>query len=146
MSPRKPATVKLTVRDGGESGGGVTPSQELIRQALKESIETDETGRRLTLRQPGPLAQYRLIEALGDLAMNQAYMAMVTPLTYLSAIDGVPEPAPKSKLELEALITRLDQAGMDTIMKWYMLNVLGPAQDAMDAAKRAAEEKAAVKN
>lgn len=124
-----------------------TPTEELIRQATKEEVVTDERGRQITLRKPGVLAQYRIVEAAGaEAAANQTYMQMVTPLIYVAKIDDDAVFLPKSKGEIEALLQRLDEEGLAAVFSWYMANVIGPTNDAIKAAERAAEEKAALKN
>ncbi|OJY23539.1 hypothetical protein [Pandoraea sp. 64-18] len=100
---------KLTVNTG-------TPSDEVVRAAVAEHSVQDATGRTLLLRKPGILAQYRLIEALGDSAKNEAYMGMVMPLLFVGAINGDAVPPLRTKSEVEALIQRLDDAGVEAVM------------------------------
>jgi hypothetical protein len=61
------------------------------------------------------LAQYRLIEMLGESASNEVYMNMILPLLFVSAIDGEPVLIGK-KSELEALIQRLDAEGISAVI------------------------------
>lgn len=91
------------------------PSDEVIAKAQSEFEITDETGRRIKLKKPGVLAQYRLVEALGDTAKNEIYTAMVLPLIYVSEIEGEPVFPLSSKREIEALITRLDESGINAV-------------------------------
>lgn len=93
-----------------------TPSQEIVRSASDEFTIQDENGRSITLKKPGILAQYRLIEMMGDSAQNQVYMGMVLPILYVTAIGGDPVPAPAKKIQVEALISRLDDAGVTAVM------------------------------
>jgi hypothetical protein len=93
-----------------------TASQQIIEKALKETVITDGRGRKISLTTPGPLAQFRLIEAVGESAKNEVYMGMVLPLVFVSAIDGLPVPFPSTKAQLEALINRLDHDGIDAVM------------------------------
>lgn len=93
-----------------------TPTEQIIKQASAEVSITDSNGRSITLKKPGVLAQYRLIELLGDSAKNEVYMAMVLPLIYVASIDGHPVPAPTKKVEIEALISRLDEDGINAVM------------------------------
>lgn len=140
---------KVTIKGEGDHAAPEateTPSAELIRKAMQDEVVTDERGRQLKMRKPGVLAQYRLIEALGDLASNQTYMQMVNPLLYLGAIDGDLVMLPSNKREVEALIQRLDDDGLGAVMGWYFANVIGPTQDAIESATKAAEQKAALKN
>jgi hypothetical protein len=77
---------------------------------------TDSAGRTITLQKPSMLAQYRLVEALGETASNQVYMNMVLPLIYVTSIDGTPAPSTK-KIQIEALIQRLDEHGLKAVVE-----------------------------
>lgn len=94
----------------------LNPSEQVIQKASAESMVSDKRGRVITLKKPGVLAQYRLIEILGDSAKNETYMAMVLPLIYVSAIDDDPVYQPAKKSEVEALIQRLDEDGISAVM------------------------------
>jgi hypothetical protein len=94
------------------------PSEEAASPARPAAIDvTDASGRTITLRKPDVLAQFQLIEAVGDTATNRVYMAMVTPLIFVSAIDGAPVGRPGTKDEIEALIKRLDEDGIAAVIK-----------------------------
>lgn len=93
-----------------------TPSAEVVAKATAEVTVTDARGRVITLKKPGVLAQFRLVEALGESAKNQVYMGMVMPLIYVAAIDGDPVFQPSKKSEVEALIQQLDEDGLTAVM------------------------------
>lgn len=115
-----------------------TPSAELIASALKEVVVTDVRGRAIKLRKPGVLAQYRLIEALGDVAQNPVYVGMVLPIIFVTEIDGDPVSPPRSKIQVEALISRLDEAGINAIA--------AAVQENFGVSADAEETKTAIKN
>lgn len=92
-----------------------TPSQQLIAKAAAEFIVKDSAGRAITLRKPGLLAQYRLVEVLGDNAKNEVYLNMCRPLIFIAAIDGDPVTQPTNKLQLEALIARVEDHGLSAV-------------------------------
>lgn len=100
----------------------LTPSEELIAKAAAEQVVTDASGRVITLRKPSMLAQYRLVEMLGESAKNQVYMGMVLPLLYVTGINDDKLPALSTKREVEALIQRLDEAGIEAVMKGVQEN------------------------
>ncbi len=100
---------KVTVKES-------TPSAQLIAKAMQEVTVTDSTGRAIKLRKPGVLAQYRLVEVLGDSARNEVYIGMTMPLIYVSEIDGIAVSQPATKLQVEALIQRLDEHGIAAVM------------------------------
>ncbi len=95
---------------------GEKASEALVRQAAQPVDVTDAAGHTIRLRKPGVLAQFRLVEALGTAAQNQVYMGMVLPLLFVAAIDGQPVAEPGSKGEIEALIVRLDEDGVQAVM------------------------------
>jgi hypothetical protein len=93
------------------------PSAQVVAKASAAAETIDPRGRIISLKKPGVLAQYRLIEALGDTAKNEVYVGMVLPLIYVSAIDGDPVTPPTRKSEVEALIQRLDEDGIAAVME-----------------------------
>ncbi len=112
----------------------LSPSEELIAKASAEQLVEDSTGRVITLRKPGVLAQYRLVELLGKAAENQVYMGMVLPLLYVAAINDDRLPALSNKREVEALIQRLDEAGIEAVMKGVQEHFGAPDPEADKAA------------
>jgi hypothetical protein len=79
-----------------------------------EVTVADARGRRITLKRPGLHA----LEVAGiESEDNAVYLAWVRPLIYVSAIDSDPIPSPESKLEIEALISRLDEDGIEAVVK-----------------------------
>lgn len=100
----------------------LNPSDQIVQQANAETTVTDKRGRVIKLKKPGVLAQFRLIEALGDTAKNTVYMGMVLPLIFVTAIDDDPVYLPASKREVEALIQRLDEDGIDAVLQGVQAN------------------------
>lgn len=92
-----------------------TPSQQVVAKATAETVITDGRGRSIRLKKPGVLAQFRLIEVLGDTAKNEVYMSMVLPLIFITEIDGDTIFPPSRKSEVEALIQRLDEDGISAV-------------------------------
>lgn len=100
----------------------ISPSEEIVKAAKAETTVTDALGRTITLKKPGVLAQYRLIEALGSSASNDRYVSMVLPLIYVSAIDGDAVLSLTRKSEIEALVQRLAEEGIAAVMKGVAAN------------------------
>jgi len=95
-----------------------TPSQQLIDKTAAEFDVKDSTGRVITLKKPGFLAHFKIVETVGaELAPNEVYMRMVNPLIYVIAIDGDPVVTPTNKIQIDALITRLGDHGYIAITK-----------------------------
>jgi hypothetical protein len=94
-----------------------TPSQKAVKAASQLVYVTDGKGRKLGLRRPDFLEEFRIMEAVGpDLAANTTYMGALNPLLYLAEIDGDPVQTPRTKLQAEALIQRAGREGYTTIM------------------------------
>jgi len=101
----------------------INPSEQLIQAATAEVTVTDAKGRVLTLRKPGVLAQFRLIEAVGaEAARNEVYMAMIMPLIFVAAIDGNAVIMPANKRQVDALIQQLDEEGVAAAMTGVQAN------------------------
>jgi hypothetical protein len=106
-------TQKVTVKPQRTAA---TPSEEVVRAATEEFSVTDARGRVITLKKPGVLAQYRLVEAMGsEAARNEVYMGMVLPIIFVTSIDGLHVPSPTNKAQIEGLIVRLDDDGIAAV-------------------------------
>lgn len=91
-----------------------TPTEQLVREAKREAEVQDAKGRRLKLVKPSPLIQFKLVKMVGgEAAANQVYMAMVMPLIFVQQIDDALVPTPQTERELEALIERLGEEGIE---------------------------------
>lgn len=114
-----------------------SPAAQLVAKAQAAAEVIDARGRIITLKKHGVLAQFRLIEALGDTAQNQVYMAMVLPLIFVADIDGEAVILPTRKSEVEALIQRLDEDGITAVQQGVMEHFRQSTPE---------QDKAAVKN
>lgn len=93
-----------------------TPTAAITKS--NEAATISAGALRVTMKKPGILSQYRIVEVVGgDTAKNETYMNMILPLLWITAIDDQPVPAPSTKRELEALITRLGDEGVPAVMK-----------------------------
>lgn len=112
-----------------------TSSERIIKKANQVYEIEDENGRVIELKKPGALAQFRLIEMVGsDTAQNQVYMAMVLPLLFVNKIDGV-SVFLSTKNELEALIQRLEDEGIEAVVK-NVPKYFGKKEDASEGKER----------
>ncbi|MCK4121404.1 hypothetical protein HFK83_03340 [Ralstonia pseudosolanacearum] len=108
-----------------------SPSEQLIKAAAAEVTVQDDKGRTLSLRKPGVLAQYRLVEAVGpEAAKNEVYMAMIMPLIYVASVDGNPVIMPTNKRQVDALIQMLDEEGVAAAMAGVQANFGAPNPEA----------------
>lgn len=94
-----------------------TPSEEIIQAQNQEFVVTDKRGRKITLKKPGILMQYKLVEILGDSSSNQRYLAMVMPLLFVTSIDNLPVHRLADKRQIDALLERLDEDGLSAVME-----------------------------
>lgn len=79
-------------------------------------IVVDLLGRRIAVREFGPLDRLRLFEAAGaDLARNDRWLGMAAIACSVSAIDAVPYPFPHTKATVEAMMLRLGDAGVTAV-------------------------------
>lgn len=96
----------------------MTPSETIARQAQSPIDVMDGAGRRLRLRKLTALDTLRLLKAAGPaLAQNEPWLAMAGLVFSVSEIDGVPVPAPVSETQIETLVERLGDAGLDAIAR-----------------------------
>jgi hypothetical protein len=89
-----------------------------VMAPISETVLTDADGRRLTLREPDILQESRLVRALGDAAMNAAYMAVyVLPASMVASINDEPLHYPQNQLQAEAAIKIVGRKGLAAITK-----------------------------
>lgn len=112
----------------------LNPSEAVVAESKAEATVKDSAGRMLTLVKPNVLATIRLIKALGDTARNSVYMTLVTPITYLTAIDGDPVFPCATEREIEALIQRLDEHGLMALIDGVQTHFAGMPREAEEAA------------
>jgi hypothetical protein len=81
-----------------------------------ENVVTDSRGRLIKLRKPSVLAQFKLVSLVGgEQAKNEVYMQMVMPVIYVTEIDGVAVFPPQTQAELNKIIERLDEDGLQAV-------------------------------
>ena len=94
----------------------MTPSETIIAAAATAPVVTDAEGRRITLRRLSALDKLRLFKAAGPvLAQNQPWLGMAVLACSVTAIDEVPVPAPATEQQIEAMVARLGDAGINAI-------------------------------
>jgi hypothetical protein len=101
-------------------------SQEIINKAAAEVVITDARGRKIALKKPNVLSEFRFVEFLGESAENRVYVSMAMPMIYVTSIDGELIAPPSSKLQLEAVISRLDDDGVKAVLKGVSENFQRP--------------------
>ena len=95
-----------------------TPSQQVVKDANRIVIAIDSRGRKLGIkRMTSGLASFRLTRILGSDAGNRGVLAQAMLYTAVVSIDGDPVPFPRSELQLEALIDRLDLDAFSVVQR-----------------------------
>jgi len=104
---------KVTVHKDAQ---GETPSQSIVKAANKLSTITDSNGRSIGIKKMNPLDRLKLFEVIGaENSKNEQYVGYAALAFLVSSIDGEAVPRPANKIQLEALVQRLDDEGMDAI-------------------------------
>ncbi|MGO9304023.1 MAG: hypothetical protein ACLP3R_10020 [Candidatus Korobacteraceae bacterium] len=94
----------------------MTPSATIVAKATEARSIVDSLGRRITLRGLTALDKLRIFKAAGpELALNQPWLAMAILATSVTAIDDIPVPAPSTETQIEALVGRLGDSGIEAI-------------------------------
>jgi len=92
----------------------MSPTEKIVGAGALASEVQDALGRRLMLRRLNAVDRLRLFKAIGPtLSENAAYLGMALLAVSVSSIDDVPLPAPGSEAQLEALISRLGDEGLE---------------------------------
>jgi hypothetical protein len=107
----------------------MTPTASILADAAQERSVVDTLGRRLTLRKITALDKLRLLKAAGpELAMNQPWLSIAVLAASVAAIDDVPVPRPSTEAQIEAVVGRLGDEGIDAVA-----DMMGPSIDTQEA-------------
>lgn len=119
--------------------GDVSPAATATAPS-KPGTVTDARGRVITIKLLNPLEQYRLARAMGAAADSDRAMALASYAACVRVLDGEPQPFPNTDREVQAMLQRLDTAGIDAVQR--AIAEMGEA--ASDASKTDGTE--AIKN
>ena len=107
----------------------VSINEEQISNKTEQVINPmqviDSRGRVLKLRKLDILSESRLVRMLGqDTVTNSIYMnGYVIPAVMVSEIDGEALFLPMSERQMEALIQRLDNDGLEAVLNYLQATV-----------------------
>jgi hypothetical protein len=94
------------------------PSNEILRSANEVVTTTDEMGRALAVRRPTALDTLRLFKAAGPvLAQNEPWLAIASLACSVQSIDDVPVPMPTNEKQIESIVQKLGDQGLEAIGK-----------------------------
>lgn len=116
-----------------------TPSEAVIKSAVKSARVTDSRNRVIGIIRPSAGFRMRLMRVLGgELTGNPVYFGHAMLAACVRELDGEPVPAPTTSIQIEALVERLDDEGLNAIAQGMQEQFgLGatPDSEAVEAAK-----------
>ena len=87
-----------------------------VRPNTETLTATDRMGRSLVVRRPTALDTLRLFKAAGPtLAQNEPWLAIAGLASSVVSIDGVPVPTPTTEGQIEEMVRRLGEHGIDAV-------------------------------
>lgn len=93
-----------------------TPTQQVVDEANRIVYTTDALGRTLGVTRINAKLQRRVFKALSsESAEKTRYLMQALTVCACVSIDGTPVAFPTSELQIDALIDRLEQEGLDAI-------------------------------
>ncbi len=93
-----------------------TPSESIIKAAQQPSDTTDSKGRVIGIKKMGALDRLKMFEVIGaDNAKNEPYLGYAALAFHVCSIDGDPVMRPANKIQLEGLINRLGDEGLEAV-------------------------------
>lgn len=94
----------------------MTPTASVLGAAEARLTTTDQTGRSIVARKLNALDKLRLLKAAGPiLSENQAWLGVAMLAASVVEIDGIPAPMPVTEQQIESLVAKLGDAGLDAI-------------------------------
>jgi hypothetical protein len=115
---------------------GAAPGDKYAPDAKGVIRFEDSTGRTIGVKKPNPLERVRLAEILGESASNQVVMLSVMPAYYVIELDGEMSPRVRSRRELDAMLLRLGDEGIDAVEAYIMEDLAPKIKAAMDEQAR----------
>jgi hypothetical protein len=97
------------------------PAARLVREAEAPLEVICADGRRIGLRRMNVLDRLRLFKAVGpELAGNDAYLGIAYLACAVSTIDNVPVPWPGNEQQIESLVGRLGDDGIEAVANGFV--------------------------
>lgn len=94
----------------------ITPSARIQAEASAPRTVVDKLGRTITVRKMDALGKLRLFKACGGVnANNNPYLGMAMLASVVTQIDELPVLTPTSEAQIEALIGRLGDEGIEAV-------------------------------
>ena len=94
----------------------MTPTTTVLNAAGERLSISDHSGRTITARKLNALDKLRLLKAAGPLLSdNQAWLGVAMLAASVVEIDGIPVPMPVTEKQIEAVVARLGDIGLDAV-------------------------------
>ncbi len=94
----------------------MTPTALVLSAGRERLTVTDHANRVLVVRRLNALDKLRLLKAAGPvLSENQAWLGVAMLAASVVEIDGVPVPLPTTEQQIEGLVGRLGDDGLDAV-------------------------------
>lgn len=94
----------------------MTPTASVLSSAGERITIVDENGREIVVRKLNALDKLRLLKAAGPaLSENQAWLGVAMLAASVVQIDGVPVPVPATEHQIEGLVGKLGDLGLDAV-------------------------------
>jgi hypothetical protein len=94
----------------------IAPSQAIINDANRIEYVTDRLGRRLGVKRVSASLRRKVLKALSAESGEKGQLfVMAATACCCVDIDGVPVPFPTTELQIDALVDRLEQEGLDAV-------------------------------
>ena len=99
-----------------------TPSESIKASTVEDTV-TDAKGRKIGVRKLKVLERINMLKLIGSgNSDNLLYVSSVTPAFLVTSIDGDPVQKPSNELQLNALLQRLDDDGLEAVTGWMAEN------------------------
>jgi len=100
-----------------------------MTEAITSTV-TDTRGRTITVRKLNALDRMRIFEMLGGtLSDNMQYVSYAMVAACVTDIDGVKEPFPNNKRQIEAMVSTLGDEGIEAVATAYKDFTVGETAD-----------------
>lgn len=108
------------MNDQSDDGAAMTPSQTIVAAAARVAEVVDARNRRIKIRKLNALDRMRLLEAIGATGSEiPQYLGYAVLAASVVSIDGSVESPPATKKQLEAMVQRLDDEGLNAVALGY---------------------------
>jgi hypothetical protein len=111
-----------------------TPTEAVVKAANETVTVIDARGRKIEIRKMRTLDRMRLFEVVGsDNAKNEQYFGYAALAWSVVSIDGEPIGRLTTKMQIEAVVQRLDDDGFLAVATGMSNHFLVPGESADEA-------------